>query len=125
MALLMYTALLLAIGLPAAAACVDDEGCSLNGRCVSGACRCVPEWAGPRCGALNLRPARPRPLSGFDEVGNSSWAGSLMADPSDPGRFHMFASHIAGHCGLNSWNVRPRPHLLAVLMAVLTTLTWH
>merc|ERR1712086_466670 len=58
-------------------------------------------WTGQTCGQLNLLPARPRPHAGFDEVGNSSWGGSIQADKN--GVWHMFVSRMAGHCGLNSW----------------------
>jgi hypothetical protein len=90
----------------AAGSCSTDEDCNLNGICNSKTlkCDCVPEWTGDRCGALNMLPARPRPMSGFDEVGNSSWGGTIMADPKDSTRFHMIASRIAGHCGARAQN---------------------
>lgn len=86
----------------------QDEECSLNGISVAAAdgsceCECVPEWTGDDCGQLNLLPAPPRGLGGFDEAGNSSWGGSIIQDPDDSGLWHMFLSRMAGHCGLNSW----------------------
>jgi hypothetical protein len=64
---------------------------------------CVAEWMGGKCGQLNVLPARPRPNSGYDEVGSASWGGSIMADPDDSALWHMFVSRMAGNCGLNSW----------------------
>jgi len=89
-----------------AESCTTDDNCNLNGVCTNGKCVCVPEWVGPTCGQLNLSPARPRPHSGYDEVGSSSWGGSIVADPTDPNLYHMYASRMAGHCGLNSWKTQ-------------------
>ena len=41
----------------AASSCSSDEGCELNGKCLSGSCRCFPGWMGPTCGTLKLKPA--------------------------------------------------------------------
>ena len=49
-------------------ACGNDEDCQLNGKCGSdGECKCVPEWTGPFCSQLNLKPARPSPHAGAAE----------------------------------------------------------
>ena len=37
--------------------CKTDAGCSLNGHCGAGACRCDAAWTGYRCELLNLAPA--------------------------------------------------------------------
>lgn len=85
------------------ARCVDDEGCQLNGKCtLGGVCDCAPEWTGPDCSLLNLKPARPSPHAGYDEQGTSSWGGSIIADPAGS-LWHMYVSRMAGHCGLNAW----------------------
>lgn len=62
----------------AAARCTNDEDCNLNGICANRSCLCAPEWRGSTCGELNLLPAKPRPHSGYDEAGNSSWGGSIV-----------------------------------------------
>jgi len=86
------------------AACRSDEQCNLNSVCsANGVCRCVPEWTGPTRGKLNLLPARPRPFSGYDEDGVSSWGGTMIADRGDTGLYHMFVSRMGSHCGLDSW----------------------
>jgi hypothetical protein len=61
--------------------CADAAGCNYNGACdaASGACRCEPQWKGPRCNQLNLLPARSdRPLGyrGREPNGTrvTSWA---------------------------------------------------
>ena len=36
--------------------CESNLGCSLNGDCVSGRCKCHSGWDGPRCGRLQLLP---------------------------------------------------------------------
>lgn len=83
-------------------ACTMDEDCSLNGRCVDGACACVPEWRGHDCGLLNLLPARSVPqTAGFDEPGSSSWGGSLLLENDT---YHLFASRMVFGCGLTEWS---------------------
>ena len=84
----------------ASAGCATDEDCSLNGRCSTGTCACAPEWAGDDCGVLNLLPAKAN--NGFHEGPNSSsWGGSIMFDGTT---YHMFASRMAGGCGLSAWD---------------------
>ena len=63
---------------------------------------CARAWTGATCGELNLKPARLPPNSGFNEAGNSSWGGSIFG-PDESGLYHMYASRMAGHCGLNTW----------------------
>ena len=87
-----------------AASCVTDVDCNLNGVCgAAGACACAAAWTGDTCGVLNLHPARPSPGAGYDEANSSSWGGSIVADPDDGGKWHMFVSRMEGHCGLNAW----------------------
>ena len=77
--------------------CVDDEGCSLNGRCVNGSCRCLAAWSGPSCGLLNLLPTR-RTAGLHTPAGaspaTSSWGGSVAFDPSTA-TYHMYAAESA------------------------------
>ena len=88
--------------------CADDAGCNYNGACdtVSGACRCEPQWKGPRCNQLNLLPARSdRPLGyrGRDSNGTrvTSWGGSTVI--GDDGTYWMYAAEITHGCGMNVW----------------------
>jgi len=72
-----------------------------NGECSDGSCKCVPEWTGETCGELNLHPARPSPQAGYDELGVSSWGGSIVAD--ETGLYHMFVSRMEDGAGLSNW----------------------
>ena len=38
------------------AACSDDEGCNLNGRCTAGTCQCLSAWSGAESAAWILIP---------------------------------------------------------------------
>ncbi|KAL4812819.1 hypothetical protein BDW67DRAFT_119241 [Aspergillus spinulosporus] len=103
-------------------ACETDEDCSLNGVCrrrwpwaKSGerVCKCDPGWFGEDCGHLDLRPAIKN--NGYNHsadavdpshlgpYGNSSWGGTILQDPHDPGLFHLVASQFASGCGLSGW----------------------
>ena len=86
--------------------CVGDLDCSLNGVCdtTTGFCKCDPAWSGPQCGVLNLLPAKmANGYAGGNGTGTSSWGGSVIADPDDAGKYHMFVGEMTGSCGLNSW----------------------
>jgi len=80
---------------------VDDASCSLNGACVSGACACVPPWAGPACGALDFLPARAPDGALYRRANVSSWCASALRD--DAGVWHAVVAQMADNCGLNSW----------------------
>ena len=90
--------LLGAVALAAAAGCLDDEGCSLNGVCASGACRCFPPWEGPTCGTLATLP-QPR-VHAYGGAGNASWGGSVVAAG---GGYHLYVSTMTEGCGLLNW----------------------
>ena len=36
--------------------CAGALGCSLNGACVQGICRCAKPWAGTDCGTMRFKP---------------------------------------------------------------------
>ena len=40
------------------------------------------------------------PVRRYDEVGNSSWGGSIV---EYEGTWHMIAARMVGHCGLGAW----------------------
>ena len=80
-------------------ACATDHDCQLNGRCVAGACACIPSWTGPQCQYLNLLPAKPN--AGLQDPTGSSWGGSILQEPD--GSFHLFAAVFENNCGLKAW----------------------
>ena len=81
--------------------CVRDSDCRYNGICQDGKCICHPGWRGPTCAALRL--GRTPRNNGYRLSDNtSSWGGSVMR--GQDGQYHMFASQITEHCGLNAWS---------------------
>ena len=99
--------------------CTSDTDCQLNGACVpgSGACMCHAGWTGADCGLLDLQPsastdfpglAYGKPPSSSSDGGSgggglATWGGSVVVDPKDPKKFHLFAAEMSLGCGLNSW----------------------
>ena len=90
-------------------ACDTDAACSLNGVCEASVCVCDDAWlsapgAAFGCSVLNVqRPARGTGLHSLDDGHNSSsWGGSVLFD-NRTGIYHMFASQMVNHCGINSW----------------------
>ena len=100
--LLVVAALAGAAG--SAAACRGDEGCSLNGRCLGGACRCFAPWSGASCGVLDELPG-PRRAAWGRNGSAPSWGGSAV--PSG-GRTHLFVAEMTGGCGLRNWGSNMR-----------------
>ena len=100
----------------AAVGCQTDEDCNLNGRCVTWSvesvepvkrsCACLDGWKGTTCGLLDLAPmATDAPpaygtLPTATHEGLSSWGGSIVRDPDDESKYHLFASEISHGCGL-------------------------
>ena len=85
--------------------CATDFDCSLNGVCApsSGACACLPPWAGQACGQLDFLPAPAPHLAALIPAPNAStWCASTLRD-SGSGTWHAVYSQFAGACGLNSW----------------------
>ena len=104
----------LAAAVAVAAACATSSDCALNGVCTNGTCACDAAWesvAGARfgCSALSLLPAlRGTGLHSVDGGRNtSSWGGSVLQDETT-GVWHMFASEMTAHCGINSWTFNSR-----------------
>ena len=90
--------------------CLSAMDCSLNGACdaPSGACKCAPGWGGRQCGELNLRPVDKAAL-GFSPTQGaanmSSWGGGVW---ESGGLFHMWASRLDNHCGIDSYLLNSR-----------------
>lgn len=86
----------------------------MNGVCTAGACACDPAWetaanAKLGCSTLSLLPAsRGSGLHTLDGGRNtSSWGGSVLQDETT-GVWHMWASEITEHCGINAWTFNSR-----------------
>ena len=88
-----------------AARCRSVRDCSHNGECSSATslCDCQPAWTGDRCQTLRILPAvRNTGLVSKDGGANtSSWGGTVSR--ADDGSFHMLASEMTEHCGINAW----------------------
>ena len=90
--------------------CSTPDECSLGGKCVDGRCVCWPTWKGPNCSELNLMPS-PNIFAWYRPGNQSSWGGSVV---ERSGVYHMFASDITAHCGLDTWRRNSRiVHLTA------------
>lgn len=80
--------------------CSSEQDCNHLGRCESDRCVCSPGWTGITCTTLDLQPTPPR--AGLRQGNSSNWCGTLSADPTDPGLFHMWSSDMHG-CSLQIW----------------------
>eukprot|EP01084_Bolivina_argentea_P054655 100229_1 len=88
--------------------CSSDMDCSLNGKCNTnnGNCECRKGWKGIDCHILNLLLANK--TSGYHYLNNtdnknvSSWGGMAVYCEID-NLWHMLASEMRYHCGINSW----------------------
>jgi len=97
--------LLLAVPGMAAATCVGDLCCSLNGeRQVDATCICDKPWSGPRCETMNFKPvAFPQ---GYGMTPNlTTWGGNIIFDGE---KYHMFVSAMTNHCPLSTWGKNSR-----------------
>jgi hypothetical protein len=98
-----------------ATACTSNFDCALNGVCqTNNTCACEAAWettAGAKfgCSTLSLLPAsQGTGLHSIDDGRNtSSWGGSVLQDEIG-GIWHMFASELTAHCGINSWTYNSR-----------------
>ena len=118
---LRVAALLLQVLIISPAACTlpcqSPEDCSLNGECIpgNGECMCHRGWIGQDCGTLDVLPL-PLPITKRAPPGVSygtlaspftsglaSWGGSLLQDPTNSSRYHLFAAEISQGCGLDAW----------------------
>jgi hypothetical protein len=84
-------------GAPCAAG--DPFACFGNGDCVSARCNCAAGWTGANCTTLDLAPGPPN--GAIRRAGWSSWGGSPIR--ADDGKIHVFASQMANHCPLGTW----------------------
>ena len=96
----------LALAGASAPRCATPSDCSLNGACVDEACVCRAAFQGAQCDQLALLPAR-SPSSGYRSVNISSWGGSVLYS-ADDGLWHMWASEMVHHCGLDAWQSNSR-----------------
>ena len=89
--------------------CASDADCSLNGACDARvrACACDAAWRGDRCQSLALAPARQDSgLRAVDAGRNTStWGGAVVYAG---GEYHMWASEMIQHCGIDSWTTNSR-----------------
>ena len=80
--------------------CESSDDCAHNGECgFDGACACDVGWTGPYCERLDLDDVDESAL-GYRASDASSWGMPVLYAG---GRFHGWASEIAGSCGINAW----------------------
>lgn len=88
--------------------CEMESDCSHNGRCVEGRCDCDAAWSGRTCDQLRISPtpesAGYAPVDGGQ--GTSTWKGSVAR--GEDGRYHMWASELTHHCGIDAWLANSR-----------------
>ena len=98
---------------PTAAAafqCGTDWDCELNGVChPDGACVCDPGWEGADCGKLRLVPGGSIAYGCWPsrtqlDCDVTSWGGGPPVQDAETGKWVLFVSEMAGHCGLKPWN---------------------
>lgn len=79
----------------------DPWACWGNGVCDTSTrrCACGEGWTGANCTVLDVAPAPPD--GAIRRAGWSSWGGSPIRDGR--GRIHLFASQMANHCPLGTW----------------------
>ena len=73
--------LLLAVLVGAAAGCLTDHDCQLNGHCQQGRCACDPAWAGEHCEVLQTDGAGQLAYGGLDWSVSSWGGGPPVLDP--------------------------------------------
>merc|ERR1719329_1427243 len=90
--------------------CVSDADCSRNGLCTDGSCVCDAAWTGQTCETFNIIPGDKhcgyRWIDPVEEGGNrtSSWGAANWYDEQDE-TWYMYATELAGHCGMHSWTM--------------------
>ena len=96
-------AVFLMTSVAAASACTGDTDCQLNGACTNGVCVCDKGWKSANCGILNLD-GNANYLYGYNATSNfSSWGGGPpVLGPN--GKYHLYISEIAAHCGMSTWS---------------------
>ena len=103
--LLSAACLLAATGAAAGTDCATELDCSLNGACdaASGACACDKGWAGATCDTLHLDPTAHVAYGYTNTSSVSSWGGGPPVHDAATGKYHLFVSEIAAHCGMSTW----------------------
>ena len=89
-------------------ACKTEVDCQLNGACEGSLCVCDKGWKGEQCGTLNLDPTA-HVAYGYDQSTAvperfSSWGGGPPVRSAEDGKYHLFVSEIAAHCGMSTWD---------------------
>ena len=85
-------------------ACTTEHDCSLNGRCVGGACTCYAPWSTANgdtlgCGRLDTLPG-PKLGAYGQQPHLASWGGNAILHE---GQYHLFVSSMTEGCGLSAW----------------------
>ena len=88
--------------------CKTSVDCQLNGACKQSQCVCDKGWKGEQCGSLNLDPSA-QVAYGYDPKMKvtdrfSSWGGGPPVKSAEDGKYHLFISELAAHCGMSTWN---------------------
>ena len=91
-----------AAGPASEATCRSASDCQLNGLCLAQKCHCDAAWTGSTCESLAL--AGPGVLAyGGPESNITSWGGGPpVLDPAT-GKWVLYVTEIAEHCGLSEW----------------------
>ena len=113
--MLVLMASVVAAAAAAAAGCTTPSECQLNGLCVTGKCVCDSAWQGANCGSLVL----PEPGSlayGGPDSNVTSWGGGPPVLDPETGKWVLFVTEIAEHCGLSEWQ-----HQSTVVMTTAST----
>jgi hypothetical protein len=77
--------------------CSAVADCSYAGDCIANHCVCDAPYTGANCAGLALG----RSSIALHTPDDSFWDGSVIVGPD--GRYEMFSSRMARHCGLDSW----------------------
>ena len=94
---------------PPPSPCTSEFDCLLNGQCLAGVCKCYSGWKGRSCGSLDLLPLKSKLAPSYgrppsaEAPGLASWGASIIHDPKNKSRWHMFVAEMSGACGLDSW----------------------
>eukprot|EP00040_Diaphanoeca_grandis_P004362 m.28339 g.28339 ORF g.28339 m.28339 type:complete len:412 (-) comp15902_c0_seq1:204-1439(-) len=81
-------------------ACTMDNDCQLNGVCQASSCVCDQGWTGANCGKLDLDgPAQ----YAYHPDDATTWGGGPPVKDPTTGKWILFVTEIADHCGLSEW----------------------
>ena len=85
--------------LAAVSGCTSDLDCQLNGVCEQAKCRCDAAWTGDDCGTLQLKPGK----LAYAPDDATAWGGGPPVKDEATGKWILFVTEIANHCGLSEW----------------------